>query len=354
MSDQVGLQGIKFAIQWQALARSATPHKSVQEIRRTIEEPLAQAAGPGLKCLYIAARRLYHMDPKPQLVDLTFRGQPLATRAQGDPGEPPQGSFQRSPHESHLETVNEDVGPPQGFLSLNLKHLTRGKSLDKTHSVQVKITVAKVFRAKLTEHTLLLPFGIMMTGTWTDVDETQSAEALMKTIISIVQAVTLGTTFTNEQALTGVVANALFEERGQFADVCHLTRVYLYVSRLDGFPRTYSASEESLRDHAVNHLSPVGGAGEAEQVAPSKQEGLREEDGDRRPAKSLSNTSTLIALGSNVGDRLACIEDACRALDADPDIRVTKTSALYETQAMYVEDQAPFLNGVCEVRRNLL
>lgn len=57
-----------------------------------------------------------------------------------------------------------------------------------------------------------------------------------------------------------------------------------------------------------------------------------------------------IALGSNVGDRLDMIERACRALDADPDMRVTRTSSLYETEPMYVEDQARFLNGACEVR----
>lgn len=56
-----------------------------------------------------------------------------------------------------------------------------------------------------------------------------------------------------------------------------------------------------------------------------------------------------IALGSNVGDRLDMIEKACRALDTDPDMRVTRTSSLYETEPMYVEDQARFLNGACEV-----
>jgi len=56
-----------------------------------------------------------------------------------------------------------------------------------------------------------------------------------------------------------------------------------------------------------------------------------------------------IALGSNVGDRLDMIEKACLALDQDPDIKVTRTSSLYETEPMYVEDQARFLNGACEV-----
>jgi len=60
-----------------------------------------------------------------------------------------------------------------------------------------------------------------------------------------------------------------------------------------------------------------------------------------------------VALGSNVGNRLEMIEKACRALDEDPDISITRTSSLYETDPMYVEDQGRFLNGACEVRLTL-
>ncbi|KAI4723699.1 folic acid synthesis protein [Aureobasidium sp. EXF-10727] len=60
-----------------------------------------------------------------------------------------------------------------------------------------------------------------------------------------------------------------------------------------------------------------------------------------------------IALGSNVGNRLDMIEKACLALDQDPDIRITRTSSLYETEPMYVEDQARFLNGACEIETTL-
>jgi len=56
-----------------------------------------------------------------------------------------------------------------------------------------------------------------------------------------------------------------------------------------------------------------------------------------------------IALGSNVGDRLDMIEKACRMLEEDPDIRLRRTSSLYETEPMYVTDQASFLNGACQV-----
>ena len=55
-----------------------------------------------------------------------------------------------------------------------------------------------------------------------------------------------------------------------------------------------------------------------------------------------------IALGSNVGDRIANIESACQQMH-DRGIKVTRTSALYETKAMYMEDQESFINGACEV-----
>jgi len=56
-----------------------------------------------------------------------------------------------------------------------------------------------------------------------------------------------------------------------------------------------------------------------------------------------------IALGSNMGDRVAMIEQACKEVDASQDVRILRTSSLYETKAMYVLDQDNFVNGACEV-----
>ena len=55
-----------------------------------------------------------------------------------------------------------------------------------------------------------------------------------------------------------------------------------------------------------------------------------------------------VALGSNVGDRLSMIEQACKMMESEG-IKVIRTSSLYETKAMYVVDQNQFLNGVCQV-----
>ena len=59
-----------------------------------------------------------------------------------------------------------------------------------------------------------------------------------------------------------------------------------------------------------------------------------------------------IALGSNMGDRLGWIEQACREMEA-VGIRIYRTSGLFQTTAMYVKDQDDFLNGVCLVETAL-
>lgn len=56
-----------------------------------------------------------------------------------------------------------------------------------------------------------------------------------------------------------------------------------------------------------------------------------------------------IALGSNVGDRVANIQRACALLESGGHSKVARTSGLWETEPMYVADQDKFLNGACEV-----
>lgn len=55
-----------------------------------------------------------------------------------------------------------------------------------------------------------------------------------------------------------------------------------------------------------------------------------------------------LALGSNLGNRVEMIESAVRQM-SDRGITVLRTSALYETKPMYLENQQSFINGACEV-----
>ncbi|KAK5138165.1 hypothetical protein LTR08_004860 [Meristemomyces frigidus] len=94
-------------------------------------------------------------------------------------------------------------------------------------------------------------------------------------------------------------------------------------------------------------------------VAPSQapkgeSEGEKDLDGDSTlaPVAPIQG-GVFIAFGSNMGDRLDAIEAACRAIDADDDMRIVQSSCMYETKPMYVEDQASFLNAVCEIDTEL-
>ncbi len=60
-----------------------------------------------------------------------------------------------------------------------------------------------------------------------------------------------------------------------------------------------------------------------------------------------------LSLGSNVGDRDQHLKRALERLTAE-DIRIVRTSALYETQPRDVPDQAWFLNQVVEIETSLL
>ncbi|MEM8619771.1 MAG: 2-amino-4-hydroxy-6-hydroxymethyldihydropteridine diphosphokinase [Actinomycetota bacterium] len=60
----------------------------------------------------------------------------------------------------------------------------------------------------------------------------------------------------------------------------------------------------------------------------------------------MTGTAALVALGSNVGDRLAHLRRAVAAIDALDGTRVEQVSALYQSAPVGGPDgQGPFLNG---------
>lgn len=60
-----------------------------------------------------------------------------------------------------------------------------------------------------------------------------------------------------------------------------------------------------------------------------------------------------IALGANMGDRIAQLEDAVAELDALVETEVTARSGIYETEPAFNEDQDPFANAVCRISTRL-
>lgn len=60
-----------------------------------------------------------------------------------------------------------------------------------------------------------------------------------------------------------------------------------------------------------------------------------------------------VALGSNMGDRMAELQGALRALEALPQTHVTRASRVFETEPAYLGDQDLFANAVVEVSTRL-
>jgi 2-amino-4-hydroxy-6-hydroxymethyldihydropteridine diphosphokinase len=58
----------------------------------------------------------------------------------------------------------------------------------------------------------------------------------------------------------------------------------------------------------------------------------------------------VLALGSNVGDRLGHLQAAVDLLDAHENVDVIGVSPVYETDPVGGPDQGPFLNAVVEIR----
>lgn len=63
-------------------------------------------------------------------------------------------------------------------------------------------------------------------------------------------------------------------------------------------------------------------------------------------------TTAYLALGSNLGDRLATLKRAVELLDANPGIEVVRSSRVYETEPVG-PPQPPYLNAVLEVATEL-
>ncbi|KAG8531730.1 uncharacterized protein KY384_003362 [Bacidia gigantensis] len=59
-----------------------------------------------------------------------------------------------------------------------------------------------------------------------------------------------------------------------------------------------------------------------------------------------------IAFGSNVGQSVSHIEMAAKLME-EREILVWRTSAMYQTKPMYLEDQRDFLNGVFEIETDM-
>jgi 2-amino-4-hydroxy-6-hydroxymethyldihydropteridine diphosphokinase len=64
-------------------------------------------------------------------------------------------------------------------------------------------------------------------------------------------------------------------------------------------------------------------------------------------------TKAYLGLGTNIGNRLNFLNEACNLIEKIPDTTITKKSKIYETKAWGYTDQADFLNLCLEINTNL-
>lgn len=103
---------------------------------------------------------------------------------------------------------------------------------------------------------------------------------------------------------------------------------------------------ESTREHSTA-IKGVKASSWANFTSPGAAGGKHPEE-----SNGSQTSKAYIALGSNLGDRVGWIDQACNEMTSRG-INVLRTSSLWETEPMYVLDQNNFLNGVCEVGRPL-
>ena len=125
----------------------------------------------------------------------------------------------------------------------------------------------------------------------------------------------------------------------------------LFLSCLDRTSDTNSHTEltttAKLFDNRLSH-SCLGQQNASASIRTFSSNQLSYSQSEMHPVNGTSPHRAFIALGSNVGSRVEMIEKACLEMDR-ANIKVKRTSSLFETAPMYVLDQDPFMNGVCEV-----
>ncbi|ORY05968.1 Dihydropteroate synthase [Basidiobolus meristosporus CBS 931.73] len=134
------------------------------------------------------------------------------------------------------------------------------------------------------------------------------------------------------EALSASVAKVALER-------CHVPRITVKVEKPSALIYAQGAGVEVTRDQSdfpVEVSTDAHSEDTLNTLYPTKDEHV-----------------SILAVGTNLGDRVANIKAALKALHEHPECRVVDTSFLYETPPMYLTEQPPFLNGACKIYTKL-
>ncbi|KAK9768169.1 trifunctional dihydropteroate synthetase [Basidiobolus ranarum] len=152
------------------------------------------------------------------------------------------------------------------------------------------------------------------------------------TIARVITAHVEESDYKTVEALSTSVAKVALEK-------CHVPRITVKVEKPSALIYAQGAGVEVTRE--LSDFPPalntnIGSEDIMTKVYPTKDEHV-----------------SILAIGTNLGDRVANIKSALKTLHEHPDCRLVDTSFLYETPPMYLTEQPPFLNSACKIYTKL-
>ncbi|KAK0262034.1 trifunctional dihydropteroate synthetase [Friedmanniomyces endolithicus] len=307
LTKRSGLSKVGCVVLQSTLGSDAKPTLSPHAIQQRIQSSLDAESGDGLEYLHNVAVAVCKGLPSATTVNLVYESSPTSTSRRM---QPMRSSFEGFPDVSITTHAGADQAGPDSEGStakLVLRQLLRttGSTQDLPKSYKVGVFINGSFTLSGSDH---------------GVKRTHSLAGMTRALKDTQDS--MATHLDPSRSSDALVTRAA----GAIAHMTTLLPLNLHVQRV-----IVRIEELRLMRGAVSRVVLGSGAWEA-------------------AGSSLAESGRVfVAFGSNVGDRLRSIETACNAIDREPDMRVVRTSSLYETEPMYVHDQEPFLNGVCEV-----
>ncbi|KAF8939835.1 Dihydropteroate synthase-like protein [Dissophora ornata] len=179
------------------------------------------------------------------------------------------------------------------------------------------------------------------------VSNTHNYRTIVRTITKYIEA----SSYKTVEAFVTSVARIAIEK-------CHVSKITVKMEKPSAIVFAGSAGVEITRDRAFfakaaankTHTRGVSSISNIHSLT-----GLHADSKIqiRGPVPANLTHEVYLALGSNLGDSAANLQNALKMLEQGDNVRVVDTSFMYETPPMYVTDQPPFINAACKVKTDL-
>ncbi|KAF9579791.1 trifunctional dihydropteroate synthetase, partial [Lunasporangiospora selenospora] len=179
------------------------------------------------------------------------------------------------------------------------------------------------------------------------VSNTHNYRTIVRTITKYIEA----SSYKTVEAFVTSVARIAIEK-------CHVSKITVKMEKPSAIVFAGSAGVEITRDRAffssnvqakthtrgTSSVSTIPGFGKLHPDLDIQKRG---------PVPAHLTHEVYLALGSNLGNSPANLENALKMLERGNRVRVIDTSFMYETPPMYVTDQPSFINAACKIKTDL-